>query len=229
MLTAHGTRNPRGVALVHALADAVRATGIDTTVSFVDVLGPTPAEVLRAGTGPAVLVPAFLASGYHVRTDVPAGVAESGRTDVTVTPALGPDPVLAQVLGSRLAAAGHRPGDAVVLVAAGSSDPLALADVATAARLLTAELGDALRAPVEIGYVATASPKVGEVVGVLRERGHARVALAPYLLAPGLFHDTLAGVGADVVGEPLGLDERVVDLVVARRSEERRVGKECLL
>lgn len=216
VLTAHGTRNPRGVELVHALADAVRGRGIDTAVAFVDVLGPTPAEVLREITGPAVLVPAFLASGYHVRTDVPAGIAESGHADVTVSAALGPDPVLAQVLVSRLAAAGHRPGDAVVLVAAGSSDPLALADVATAAGLLAVALGDALPAPVEVGYVATASPKVDEVVGVLRERGHARVALAPYLLAPGLFHDKLAAVGADVVAEPLGLDERVVDLVVAR-------------
>ena len=216
VLTAHGTRNPRGVELVHALADAVRGRGIDTTVAFVDVLGPTPAEVLRSIPGPAVLVPAFLASGYHVRTDVPAGIAESGHTDVTVSPALGPDPVLAQVLVSRLAAAGHRPGDAVVLVAAGSSDALALADVARAADLLADELGDALPAPVEVGYVATASPKVDEVVGVLRGRGHERVALAPYLLAPGLFHDKLASVGADVVAEPLGLDERVVELVLTR-------------
>ncbi|GAB2924734.1 sirohydrochlorin chelatase [Rhodococcus aerolatus] len=216
VLTAHGTRNPRGVALVHALAEQVRDRGIDARVAFVDVLGPTPAEVLREVPGPAVLVPAFLASGYHVRTDVPAGIAESGHTDVAVTAALGPDPVLAQVLVSRLAAAGHRPGDAVVLVAAGSSDPLALADVATAAELLAAALGDALSAPVEVGYVATAVPKVDEVVGRLRERGHDRVALAPYLLAPGLFHDKLASVGADVVAEPLGLDARVVDLVVAR-------------
>lgn len=212
VLTAHGTRNPRGVELVHALAQAVRDRGIATRVAFVDVLGPTPAEVLGALDGPSVLVPAFLASGYHVRTDVPAGIAESGRTDVVTTPALGPDPVLAEVLADRLATAGHRPGDAVVLVAAGSSDALALADVARAAELLA----DLLGAPVEVGYVATASPRVGEVVASLRERGHERVALAPYLLAPGLFHDKLAAVGADVVGEPLGLDPRVVELVVRR-------------
>ena len=62
-------------------------------VAFVDVLGPTPAEVLaRRLPGPAVVVPAFLSRGYHVTADIPTHVAASGHPDVTVTDALGPGP-----------------------------------------------------------------------------------------------------------------------------------------
>ena len=61
-------------------------------VAFVDVLGPTPTEVLRAcpADRPVTVVPAFLASGYHVRVDLPAHVAASGHRAVTVTHPLGP-------------------------------------------------------------------------------------------------------------------------------------------
>ena len=92
VLVAHGTRKGSGVAMIGELADQVSGL-LDRRVhtAFVDVLGPTPAEVLSAlPPGPAVVVPAFLSSGYHVHNDIPAGIAESGHRDVTVTPALGP-------------------------------------------------------------------------------------------------------------------------------------------
>ncbi len=60
VLVAHGTRSARGVEMVAALADAV-GTGVGRTrVAFVDVLGPSPSEVLRDTPGRAILVPAFL-------------------------------------------------------------------------------------------------------------------------------------------------------------------------
>ena len=60
VLVAHGTRLPRGVSLIGDLADRVAQT-LDRPVhvAFVDVLGPTPAELLSATTDrTAVLVPA---------------------------------------------------------------------------------------------------------------------------------------------------------------------------
>ncbi|MFC7447496.1 sirohydrochlorin chelatase [Rhodococcus daqingensis] len=212
VLVAHGTRSPRGVDMVAALADAVAGEVGTTRVAFVDVLGPSPAEVLRDLGGPAVVVPAFLASGYHVHTDVPREVADSGHPDVTVTRALGPDPVLARVLFERLREAGWRPGDAVVLAAAGSSDPRALADVRRGAAMLAELLGDR----VHIGYVATAEPRVPQVVGGLRSSGHRRVFIASYLLAHGLFHRRLADAGADGVAEPLGVHPALVRLLADR-------------
>ncbi|MEE2034188.1 sirohydrochlorin chelatase [Rhodococcus chondri] len=212
LLVAHGTRNPRGVEMIARLADSVSRRVGATRVAFVDVLGPSPAEALRDATRPTVLVPAFLASGYHVHTDVPREVADSGHDAVSITPALGPDPVLARVLLQRLTETGWRPGDAVVLAAAGSSDPRALRDVRHAARMLSA----LVRSTVRVGYVATGEPRVPHVVASLREQGARRVFIASYLLAEGLFHTRLQDAGADGVSAPLGVTDSVVDLVARR-------------
>jgi sirohydrochlorin ferrochelatase len=48
LLVAHGTRNPAGVRMIGDLAAAVAGVLDEPVrVGFVDVLGPTPAEVLR--------------------------------------------------------------------------------------------------------------------------------------------------------------------------------------
>ncbi len=186
--------------------------------AFVDVLGPSPSEVLRdltAAAGesvPAVVVAAFLASGYHVYRDVPREVAESGHPEVVVTAAMGPDPALAGVMLMRLRAAGWRPGDAVVFAAAGSSDARARQDIRRAAAILSEYLGS----PVRIGYVATGSPRVRDVVASLRDSGARRVFIASYLLAHGLFQQRLYDAGADGVAEPIGVHPAVVRLIAHR-------------
>ncbi|MDI9917103.1 sirohydrochlorin chelatase [Rhodococcus sp. IEGM 1379] len=217
ILVAHGTRSARGVDMLAALADAVSAQVGLTRVAFVDVLGPSPAEVLRDIAGHAVLVPAFLASGYHVHTDVRREVEASGHRSVTVTPALGPDPALARVMLRRLYEAGWQSGDAIVLAAAGSSDSRALRDVERSALMLAEMAGSR----VDIGYIATGAPKVVDVVAASRVRGAPRVFIASYLLAHGLFHERLSAAGADGVTQPLGVDAGVVDLVVSRYATAR--------
>ncbi|PKV80099.1 sirohydrochlorin chelatase [Nocardia fluminea] len=229
VLVAHGTRSARGVEMIAALADAVAAElGVAVSsapntalrTAFVDVLGPSPSEVLRDLDGPAVVVPAFLASGYHVYQDVPREVAESGHSAVAVTEAMGPDPALTRIMAVRLRAAGWKPGDAVVFAAAGSSDSRARQDVRRAAGMLAEQLG----VPVKIGYVATGTPKVSEVVASLRESGAGRVFVASYLLAHGLFHQRLHDAGADGVAEPIGVHPGVVRLIVDRyRSAAREL------
>ncbi|OLR90160.1 sirohydrochlorin chelatase [Actinokineospora bangkokensis] len=213
VLVAHGTRAPGGAQVVQAVADQVRdlLPEVPVKVAFADVRAPDVTAVLRAVRGPAVVVPAFLASGYHVRVDVPEQVARSGAGAVTIAPALGPAPALVLAMHERLVDAGWRPGDTVVLAAAGSSDPRALADVRRAAVLLGARTGSVVR----VGYAATAQPSVAEVVAAAR----GRVAVASWLLAPGLFHRAVASCGADVVAEPLGDHPRVADLVVRRYLE----------
>src|SRR5687767_15037725 len=130
LLVAHGTRKQRGVAMVGDLSQKVSSTlGQQVHVAFVDVLGPTPSEVLQSLDAPAVVVPAFLSRGYHVSADIPAHVAASGHPDVTVTEALGPGPQLVRVLADRLIESGWRRDDSVVLAAAGTSDPAAQRDL----------------------------------------------------------------------------------------------------
>ena len=218
-MVAHGTRKQRGVAMVGDLAQRVSATlGQQVHMAFVDVLGPTPAEVLRGMTdGPAVLVPAFLSNGYHVRTDIPAHVAASGHRDVTVTDALGPGPQVVRVLADRLIESGWRHDDSVILAAAGTSDPAAQRDLHTTATWLSATTASR----VELTFAATGTPRVADAVATLRMRGARRVVVASYLLSEGLFQDRLRASGADVVTEPLGTHPGLVRLIASRFRRAR--------
>lgn len=218
LLVAHGTRKPGGVSMIGELAERVGdALGRTVRVAFVDVLGPTPSEVLADLSGPVVLVPAFLSGGYHVRRDIPDHVVASAHPDVTVTRPLGPCPEMVRVLTHRLVESGWRSGDSVVLTAAGTSDPHAQSDLRTTATLLSAVLSSR----VELAYAATGEPRAAEAVAALRGRGARRVVVASYLLADGLFQDRLRDSGADVVTEPLGLHPGTVKLIASRFRRAR--------
>lgn len=211
ILVAHGTRSAAGLQTIGEIVEAVSARIGPLRTAFVDVLGPNPAELLAGAGESAIVMPAFLASGYHVHTDLPARIAESGHVDTRVTQPLGPDPVLATVMCERLIEVGWRPGDVVVMAAAGSSDPRARRDVYCAATMLGRHVGE-----VHVGFVATGAPRVHDVVRVLRANGRRRIFVAPYLLARGLFHDRLAECGATAVAAPLGAHPGVVDVIGMR-------------
>ncbi|OBK20999.1 cobalamin biosynthesis protein CbiX [Mycobacterium asiaticum] len=216
ILTAHGTRRATGVAMIGDLAAQVSAR-LDRTVhvAFVDVLGPTPSEVLSSldtEPRPAIVVPAFLSRGYHVRADLPAHIAASGHPNVTVTPALGPGPEITHILSRQLAESGWRVGDSVILGAAGTSDHRARRDLHHAAALLSALTGSR----VDLGFAAVGSPTVPEAVAAARGRGARRVVVASYLLADGLFQERLYQSGADLVTRPLGADAGLARLVANR-------------
>ncbi len=191
---------------------AREALGVRVEACYVDVRHPTPADALAELAGPCVAVPMFLAAGYHVRVDVPEQLGATGRSDVLLAETFGPDPALIAAAADRLHAAGLRDGDAVVLAVVGSSDPHAQADGATAAR----RLGRLLGAPVTLATIATGGPRVGEAVAALRKGGADRVAVASWLLAPGLFQRQLDACGADLVGAPISDHDAVIELVADR-------------
>jgi sirohydrochlorin ferrochelatase len=212
LLVAHGTRRPGGVEMIGDLAGRVSTLiGHRVQVAFVDVLGPTPSEVLSCAEGSAIVVPAFLSRGYHVRTDLPTHVAASGHPDVTVTPALGPSRDVVRIVAERLVKSGWRRGDSVILAAAGTSDQRAQADLRTTSALLSTLLGS----PVDLGFVATGEPRLHEAVKRARARRR-RVAVASYLLADGLFQERLRACGADVVSPALGSHPGLARLVASR-------------
>jgi sirohydrochlorin ferrochelatase len=217
ILAAHGTRKPGGVAMIGDLAAQVSAlVGRRVQVAFVDVLGPTPSEVLSGADGPAIVVPAFLSRGYHVRTDLPAHVLASRHPNVTVTPALGPSSEIARIVAQQLVKSGWRRGDSVILAAAGTSDARALADLRTTAVQLSTLTGS----PVDLGFAATGDPHVREAVQKARAKGRRqggrRVAVASYLLADGLFQQRLRCCGADLVSRPLGTHPGLAQLIADR-------------
>lgn len=203
VLAFHGTRDPRGAVVCSEIAALVQSSvDVPVEVAYADVRQP---DVRSVVDGPCVVVPVFLAAGYHVRVDIPEQIGS--RADVVLTSPLGLDAVPA--VRDRLREAGVRRGDAIVLAAAGSSDARALGTVRRAASLLGAEA---------VGYVATATPRVADVVAGVRGR---RVAVASWLLAPGVFHGSLAECGADVVAEPVGAHPLVVDALVRKYYEGR--------
>jgi sirohydrochlorin ferrochelatase len=220
LLVAHGTRKPGGVEMIGDLAERVSTVlKRPLEVAFVDVLGPTPSEVLRLmpGDRPTVVVPAFLARGYHVRVDLPGHVAASRHPAVTVTDPLGPCPQTVRVAGQRLLESGWRRDDSVILAAAGTSDPRAQRDLRITATLLSALTGSR----VELAYAAAGEPRVADAVAALRGSGVQRVAVASYLLADGLFQDRLRASGADIVSQPLGIHPGMVRLIANRFRRSR--------
>ena len=215
---AHGTRNPTGRRLIAELALAARALrpGLETTAAFVDVQPPTVVDVvagLAAEGRAAVVVPLLLSGGYHVHVDI-AGAVAAHPGAVAAAP-LGPDERLVAVLTDRLLFAGADPRDpltAVVLAAAGSSDPRAVADVEDTADLLQRVWAG----PVTTGYGSAARPTVPDAVAAARRGGAERVVVAAYLLAPGHFADRLAEAGADAITAPLLPDDRIAAVLLDR-------------
>lgn len=213
---AHGTRNPAGnLVAAEITRAAAEQLGVNGTSSFVELCEPLLADVMAGTTSDAVVVPLLLSRGYHVAVDLPAAALRSSGS-VTLTPPLGPHPLLARALAARLLEAGARVGDPVVLVSAGSRDPQAATDLLDAADLVAA----LWRAPVRVAALAGSLPRPAEVV----EPGDA---VSPYLLAPGFFADRLTAdaeaAGAGVVAGVIGAHEAVVDLVVERAMSALQV------
>ncbi|WP_214410941.1 sirohydrochlorin chelatase [Sphaerisporangium fuscum] len=216
VMAAHGTRSAAGEAVHAALAERVRRArpGRRAELGYLEISSPALPAVLAGLTGPVVVVPLLLAGGYHVHIDLPSVVART-RPDALVAAPLGPHALITSVLARRLASAGLRGTDAVVLGAAGSSDPAALADVRAAARLLSGLLAR----PVTAAFVSAGAPSLPAALERLRSGPAPRVAVASYLLAPGFFQDRLEGVGADLVSGPLGADDDLAALVWRRFDE----------
>ncbi|GGL16358.1 cobalamin biosynthesis protein CbiX [Sphaerisporangium melleum] len=210
VLAAHGTRSAAGEATLAALADRVRRArpGRRVELAYLEISSPLLADVLARVPGPVVVVPLLLAGGYHIHIDLPAVVARA-RPDALIAGHLGPHPLVTSVLARRLASAGLRPTDAVVLGAAGSSDPAAVADVRAAARLLSVRLAR----PVTAAFASAAAPTPAEALQRLRSGPAPRVAIASYLLAPGFFQGRLEAAEADLVSRPLGADDDLAALV----------------
>jgi len=204
---AHGTRYAPGNAVAARLTElAGRRLGLPAVASYVELCEPSLGEVLATSRTPTLVVPLLLSTGHHMRHDLPAALAAAGGP-VQLAGPLGPHPLLAQAQAARLRAAGAEPGRPVVLVAAGSRDPLAGSDLATAARLLE----QAWDGQVTLATLSGPGARPVEVV----TPDHA---VAPYLLAPGHFADRARAESAasSCVTELLGAHPAVVELVVQR-------------
>ncbi|SDT05785.1 Sirohydrochlorin ferrochelatase [Nocardioides scoriae] len=206
---AHGTRTASGnlvaAELTRLTADRL---GLEAVTSYVELCEPLLADVLKSSAAPTVVVPLLLSTGFHLRQDLPAAVAGAGGP-AFLGRSLGPHALLADAQVEQLVAAGARPGQPLVMVAAGSSDVLATRDLDRAAELLARAWGGPVR-------VATLSGLGQRVEDVVRPGD----CVSTYLLAGGYFARKAATLardaGARAVADVIGPHPRVVDLVVRR-------------
>ncbi|MDZ5622274.1 sirohydrochlorin chelatase [Nocardioides bizhenqiangii] len=227
---AHGSRDPRSAATVTALVNEVKALRPDLRIekAFLELAKPSFQTVVdklvRAGYEEIVVVPLLLNEAFHARVDVPEQIAEATTRhpglQIRATDVLGLEPRFLEVLDERmrtaLAGARVRELDALVLAAAGSSDPLANQAVARLARVW----GTHHKLPVTAAYAAAAPPATGEAVRAFRAEGRRHIAVASLFLAPGrlLDHATELALeaGAVAVSEPLGAHPEIARTVLAR-------------
>lgn len=224
---AHGTRDPAGRrAMARLRLDvAARRPGLTVLAASVDVQKPALDDVVARAVDQGhevVVVPLLLSAGYHLAVDVADAVREGRRLGgrVVAADALGPHDVLAEVLDRRLAECGTPPGQQVLVAAAGSSDPRAVADVEAVATSLARLRG----ASVATGYLSAAQPTVAATLTARLDDGP--VSVATYLLAPGFFADRLTRqalrLGAERVSAPLAPHPMLADLVLHRYDQARR-------
>ncbi len=226
---AHGSADPRASATVAELAAVARerSPGLDLRTAFLGHAAPSLPQVLgtiEAGRAVTVL-PLLLTAAYHSKADIPRLLARSARPEVSYGAPLGPHPLLLAALDRRRAevdpAAGQNPArTAVVLAAAGSSDPGANATIARLAAQWQARTGWLAVRP---AYASAAAPSPAAAVAGLLHDGAPRVVVATYLLAPGLFADRIRrsalAAGAAAVSPALGACPEVADVLLDRFNQ----------
>lgn len=196
----HGSPHPGAAAVASALESALgeRLPGVPVRTAWVD----SRVRTLESVAGPGdVIVPAFLTAGYHVASDIP-DAARGAR----VTGHVGPR--VAQAVAGRVREAGG-PGDALLLAAAGSRRPEALAEVERAA----AGLGRVFGVLVRVGYLYGGGIDVEAVAADLAVAGFRDVTVATFFVAPGRYTARLGRLPVARVAEPLGAHPVLVDAV----------------
>ncbi|WP_369226314.1 sirohydrochlorin chelatase [Streptomyces sp. R39] len=230
VVIAHGSRDPRHAATVHALVRRVRSLrpGLRVETGFLDFNVPSVHGVLESlaaeGVRDVVALPLLLTRAFHAKADIPAVLREApGMLRVRQAEVLGPSPLLLAALERRLYEAGLAPADksstGVVLASAGSSDPEAIAVITRLAREWRGTGWCAVRP----AFASASLPRTEDAVRELRELGCARVAVAPYVLAPGHLPDRIArgAAQADVLAEVLGPAPEVARVLLERYDAAR--------
>ncbi|MFD9282320.1 sirohydrochlorin chelatase [Streptomyces mirabilis] len=230
LVIAHGSRDPRHAATVHALVRRVRARrpGLRVETGFLDFNIPSVPAVLESlaaeGVRDVVALPLLLTRAFHAKADIPAVLREApARLRIRQAEVLGPSPLLTAALERRLYEAGLTPADksstGVVLASAGSTDPEAIAVIAEIAR----EWRHTGWCAVRPAFASAFLPRTEDAVRELRALGCARVAVAPYVLAPGFLPDRIArgAADADVLADVLGPAPEVARVLLERYDEAR--------
>jgi sirohydrochlorin ferrochelatase len=234
--------------LVRRRAAGAGYPGLGVRAAYLGHAAPTLGQALGALEGEAVVLPLLLTAAYHSKSDIPKALHEARtaqpRLGIAYGRPLGPHPLLLRALDRRLAEAlgaqcdgaqcdGPQCGGdgsdrsavppedtAVVLAAAGSSDPAANAVIADLAARWQSARGWRAVLP---AYASAASPAPPDAVAAARRAGARQVLVASYLLSPGIFADQIRryclAAGATAVSGVLGPAPEVADVLLGRYAE----------
>jgi sirohydrochlorin cobaltochelatase len=245
LLIAHGTRNPRGAEELQTLLGLLRerqpAPVAGAWIEEFAGQGAAAAagELVATGARTIVTLPFLVLGAGHAKTDVPEQVAEVRATfaGLTVVHArvLGLHPALFALAAQRVAAARDAvwgalardvPDDEALLVtAAGSSDPDANGDLAKAARFLAEGTGHRWA---ETAYAGVTWPTADVALRRMHAAGARRVVRFGWSLLAGTLGERVDGWAADVARETglrvadagrLGPTPAVADAVLDRYAE----------
>ncbi|MGW1778087.1 sirohydrochlorin chelatase [Streptomyces sp. NPDC002143] len=231
VVIAHGSRDPRHAATVHALVRRVRSLrpGLRVETGFLDFNIPSVHGVLESLAAEGVVrdvvaLPLLLTRAFHAKADIPAVLRDAPpQLRIRQAEVLGPSPLLLTALERRLYEAGLTSADksstGVVLASAGSTDPEAIAVIAEIAREWRRTGWCAVRP----AFASASLPRTEDAVRELRALGCARVAVAPYVLAPGFLPDRIArgAAEADVLADVLGPAPEVARALLERYDSAR--------
>jgi hypothetical protein len=204
--------------------------GVDIRVGYLDGSTQALAEVLDAGTEsdghdqfPSVIVP-LLVSPSPRFDDAIQRIAAQPTVPAVVAAHLGPHPLVAEALHSRLAEAGlaRYARSTGLSISADGRGVVVLADVgaeaASEASIVAVLLASRLSVPVMPASLGDPA-SIADAVTRLSDSGASRPALAPCLIGPGttvaVFDDLSAALGAPSAA-PLGAHQAIGQLVAIR-------------
>ena len=243
LLVGHGSRRERSNEAVCELAAGVEERlGVPTDAAFLELADPSIPDAIDA-LAPTVsrltVVPLSLFAASHVKNDLPLAVnrARSDHPGVRFHAGahLGVHPAILDLLDDRAAAVESRLGVdretddvAVVLCARGSSDPDSNADVHKLARLLyEGRSFDRLSA----AFVGVTEPLLEPALHDVAKTRPDAVVVLPYMLGDGVLTGRVRDGAADfdeaypyvdaAAGDPLGTDDRLLDVLTDRWQEAR--------
>jgi sirohydrochlorin cobaltochelatase len=243
LLVGHGSRREKSNEQVREVAaDLESQLEIPVDAAYLELAEPAIPDAigtLAPTCRRLTVVPLSLFGASHVKNDIPLAVqtARARHDGVTIRYGshLGVHPSLVDLLDDRVRSIEadlgvDRDDDdvAVVVCARGSSDPDSNADVHKLARLLY-EGRDLDR--VEASFIGVTTPELDDTLHAVAKDRPDAIAVVPYMLGDGVltgriretaedFDDEYPYVAAGA-GDPLGTDDRVVDVLADRWREAR--------
>lgn len=232
----HGTRSKKGAGEAKAFVQRVMDR-IDVPIQeicFLELTDPLIAEgfarCVARGATEITVVPLFLLAAGHIKKDIPMVLGSLQKKypqiNLDVKDPFGVQGSILDGVAELVSgiADGVGPGDQLLIVGRGSSDPAIHEDFSVIADGLKARLGTGHAA---VCYLAAAKPTLDEGLESITQNAGSRVIVVPYLLFSGLL---MGGISQKVSRlqrkgwkiihtSPLSSHEIIEDIVMARAIE----------